>query len=112
MCFLDVVGAEGCNLTLGFLPCFDGTCFLKEQACDGVKQCQDGADEMGCAYQQLHISQCDPHLCRPSRILTDKYIVYQNSHSVLNHLCQNPHPRDIFLLFKAQNHVCVCVGIY
>ncbi len=48
--FIVCEGAELCNVTLGFLPCFDGTCFLKEQACDGVRQCHDGADEMGCEY--------------------------------------------------------------
>ena len=33
---------------MGYLPCFDGSCYQIEENCDGVRQCQDGADEMGC----------------------------------------------------------------
>lgn len=28
----------------------DGTCYLWDQRCDGVRQCVDGQDEMGCEY--------------------------------------------------------------
>ncbi|KAI0237381.1 hypothetical protein LSAT2_012128 [Lamellibrachia satsuma] len=37
-----------CNITRGSLPCFDGTCYQVEQRCDGERQCEDGADELGC----------------------------------------------------------------
>ena len=37
-----------CNVSMGFLPCFDGSCFTLEENCDGTRQCEDGADEMGC----------------------------------------------------------------
>ena len=45
MCVID-----DCNETRDFLPCNDGSCYLKEQRCDGVMQCEDGVDEMGCKY--------------------------------------------------------------
>ncbi|CAH1800978.1 unnamed protein product [Owenia fusiformis] len=38
-----------CNGTLGWLRCFDGTCYKIEHHCDGTYHCDDGADEMGCA---------------------------------------------------------------
>ena len=37
-----------CNASMGFLPCFDGSCYVISQHCDGSRQCEDGADEMGC----------------------------------------------------------------
>ena len=46
--FLRFSAAIECNETLGILPCFDGGCYQKEQQCDGVRQCEDGADELGC----------------------------------------------------------------
>ena len=39
---------DDCNETRDFLPCNDGLCYLREQRCDGVMQCEDGVDEMGC----------------------------------------------------------------
>lgn len=39
---------DDCNETRGYLPCNDGMCYLIEQQCDGVMQCEDAADEMGC----------------------------------------------------------------
>ncbi|KAI0207912.1 hypothetical protein LSAT2_007429 [Lamellibrachia satsuma] len=41
--------ASECNETLGILPCFQGSCYYAEQQCDGERQCEDGADELGCA---------------------------------------------------------------
>ena len=41
---------DDCNETRDFLPCNDGSCYLKEQRCDGVMQCEDGVDEMGCKW--------------------------------------------------------------
>lgn len=43
-------GDELCNYTLGYLSCFDNSCYMEDQRCDGAKQCKDGADEMGCTY--------------------------------------------------------------
>ena len=37
-----------CNESIGLFPCMDGTCFLEEHRCDGVAQCTDHLDEMGC----------------------------------------------------------------
>lgn len=37
-----------CNETLGYFPCHDGSCYEIQQICDGVRQCEDGVDEMGC----------------------------------------------------------------
>ncbi|ELU16655.1 hypothetical protein CAPTEDRAFT_200949, partial [Capitella teleta] len=39
-----------CNESTGWHPCMDGTCYLIDQRCDGVRQCIDGQDEMGCVY--------------------------------------------------------------
>ena len=39
-----------CNESRGQFSCFDGTCFNVEEMCDGVRQCVDGADELGCKY--------------------------------------------------------------
>ncbi|CAD5122913.1 DgyrCDS11313 [Dimorphilus gyrociliatus] len=39
---------DKCNRTLGFSSCFDGQCYELSTACDGVWNCHDGADEMGC----------------------------------------------------------------
>ncbi|ELT87097.1 hypothetical protein CAPTEDRAFT_227765 [Capitella teleta] len=44
-----------CNATLGYLPCNDGACYTVEQRCDGVFQCEDGADEMGCQRESEDI---------------------------------------------------------
>ena len=49
----EVLGVDGCNETRGWLPCFDASCYQVEQHCDGVFQCQDGADEMGCTYSDV-----------------------------------------------------------
>ena len=40
--------SDFCNETRGLLPCFDGTCYTVEQRCNQVRECVDGADEMGC----------------------------------------------------------------
>ena len=48
--FLHSSAALECNITRGSLPCFDGTCYQAEQRCDGERQCDDGADELGCKY--------------------------------------------------------------
>ncbi|CAH1784973.1 unnamed protein product [Owenia fusiformis] len=37
-----------CNGTLGWLRCYDSTCYRKEKLCDNYYDCLDGADEMGC----------------------------------------------------------------
>ena len=37
-----------CNESRGQLSCFDGTCYDVTEMCDGVRQCVDGADELGC----------------------------------------------------------------
>ena len=37
-----------CNETVGLYPCMDGTCFQDMHRCDGVSQCTDHLDEMGC----------------------------------------------------------------
>ncbi|XP_063851279.1 CD109 antigen-like [Scylla paramamosain] len=42
-------GREGtCDVISGYLECGDGTCFRHHQLCDGVMQCANGADELGC----------------------------------------------------------------
>ena len=41
---------DNCNETMGIHPCMDGTCYEEEQRCDGVRQCRDGQDEMGCKF--------------------------------------------------------------
>ena len=46
-----------CNVSQGFLPCFDGTCYEVEQQCDGSWNCYDGADEMGCELILLLYTQ-------------------------------------------------------
>lgn len=43
-----ISAASECNETLGILPCFQGSCYYAEQQCDGERQCEDGADELGC----------------------------------------------------------------
>jgi len=45
---------HNCNETLNFFPCMDGTqCYNKDQWCDGVRQCTDGQDEMGCPKNEV-----------------------------------------------------------
>ena len=39
---------DNCNETIGYLPCNDGLCYTLDQRCDGVAQCYDYVDEMGC----------------------------------------------------------------
>ncbi|CAH1779511.1 unnamed protein product [Owenia fusiformis] len=41
-----------CNETMGWLPCYDGTCYRVEKKCDEYADCLDRADEMGCTYNR------------------------------------------------------------
>ena len=45
--------ADTCNETLGWHPCMDGTCYYEDERCNGVRNCPDGQDEMGCTYSFL-----------------------------------------------------------
>ena len=42
---------------MGFLPCWDGGCYRIEAHCDGVRQCEDGADELGCKGVKSFLKQ-------------------------------------------------------
>ncbi|XP_030384832.1 CD109 antigen [Scaptodrosophila lebanonensis] len=39
---------ENCNRTLGFGECLSGRCYRLEKHCDGLWDCDDGTDEIGC----------------------------------------------------------------
>ena len=42
---------DSCNETMGYFPCnTDGQCYTEAEWCDGVAQCWDGVDEMGCKF--------------------------------------------------------------
>ena len=47
--------ADDCNETNYYFPCKDGQlCYHVDQICDGIAQCQDRQDEMGCKlYTEL-----------------------------------------------------------
>uniref|UniRef100_A0A1A9WXK7 Thioester-containing protein 6 n=1 Tax=Glossina brevipalpis TaxID=37001 RepID=A0A1A9WXK7_9MUSC len=39
---------ENCNRTLGYGECLSGRCYRLEKQCDGLFDCDDGTDEIGC----------------------------------------------------------------
>lgn len=48
---------HNCNESIGLFPCMDGgNCFTTEQWCDGVAQCEDMQDEMGCSLRDRYQS--------------------------------------------------------
>ncbi|XP_076069453.1 CD109 antigen-like [Oratosquilla oratoria] len=52
-----------CDWATGFLECGDGSCHRREEICDGVPQCHNGADELGCK-QRLKSSSLPEHVTR------------------------------------------------
>ncbi|KAK2182230.1 hypothetical protein NP493_362g02042 [Ridgeia piscesae] len=62
-----------CNETRDFLPCNDGLCYLREQRCDGVMQCEDGVDEMGCNLKKSSIGDEFTPLMKRMKHLTRHY---------------------------------------
>ncbi|KAI0235995.1 hypothetical protein LSAT2_013433 [Lamellibrachia satsuma] len=54
-----------CNITRGSLPCFDGTCYQVEQRCDDERQCEDGADELGCSDYREAVFRPVPYKLMP-----------------------------------------------
>ncbi|GAB6022547.1 hypothetical protein CHUAL_006653 [Chamberlinius hualienensis] len=46
---------DQCNASLSVLSCKDGGCYPKRKKCDGVRDCRNGLDEIGCARRRLGI---------------------------------------------------------
>lgn len=42
---------DNCNITTGYAECLNGRCYRVDKRCDGFYDCEDGADEIGCDYQ-------------------------------------------------------------
>lgn len=42
---------DNCNISTGYAECLNGRCYRIDKKCDGFFDCEDGADEAGCDYQ-------------------------------------------------------------
>jgi CD109 antigen len=42
---------DNCNISTGYAECLNGRCYRLDKKCDGFFDCEDGADEAGCNYQ-------------------------------------------------------------
>lgn len=53
--------AKECDADRGEVPCLSSGCVLREELCDGKRDCEDGFDESGCgdaeqrAMEQLQV---------------------------------------------------------
>jgi len=45
---------SNCNRTLGFGECLSGRCYRLDKECDGLFDCEDGTDEIGCRVSKLN----------------------------------------------------------
>ena len=64
---LDTPGRPptACNLTQA--TCMNGACIAKTQICDGINDCPDGSDEIGCKY--THACEPNEFKCRNSKCI-------------------------------------------
>lgn len=44
---------DNCNFTLGYGECLNGRCYNLINKCDGVLNCEDGTDEIGCHVSEI-----------------------------------------------------------
>ena len=47
-----------CNMTAGQFPCLVKGCYVEEQICDGIRDCDDGFDESECGGEEKLLTFC------------------------------------------------------
>nr|BAR45629.1 macroglobulin complement-related 1 [Epanerchodus sp. RS-2014] len=66
----DLEATDNCNISLGTLSCKDGRCYSSRKKCDGVRDCANGIDEIGCIRKKstsLDMSLKEFRIYRKSR---------------------------------------------
>ena len=70
--------SDDCNETLGYLPCHSGLCYRTEKQCDKFRDCEDGADELGCDYLKADDLVEELHKNSPIKRLDRNYWHYRD----------------------------------